>query len=948
MSAHDPIAVLRFSELRIAAPLRHLVVAILLLLLVAAPARAQLPDTLLHTILPDRKTLQIGAQLGYTVAISGEYAVLGTPYDISDSRNGVVKVFDSATGALRLVLHSPETQAGGNFGCALAISGSRLVVGARLGHVGIDTVGTAYVYDLAGAVPSVPILSLQNPDPTADDGGFGAAVAISGSRIVISAIYNRVGGAFEAGRVYVYDLDSAHPTNPLAVLEKPNPQSEDHFGETVAIDGSYVLVGRASGDDTVGTVDVYDFAGATPTVPVLTLQSSLNFSRYDGFGASLSISGTKILTSGFSVDIQGHIVTAAFLYDLTSATPDLPLVTFPGPNDKVVSAAISGTTVVVGYRDDDIVAPQSGSAFVYDLSSTTPTSPVMILPNPGPAIGDHFGWAVATDGTRILVSAPGDDTGSIDAGSAYVYDPQVANPTSPVAMLNNPGPDTGNTLGLAVAISGNLMVAGAPRYDVGGQDAGAVFVYDLSGATPTVPLYELDNPNPDDARLFGSAVAISGRRVVVGELRGAFHPKVYVYDLDSGTPTVPVAVLAKPLPPDDPSGSQEFGFSVGISGTYVVVGNPFNDFNNLASVGAVFVFDLNSATPTVPIHILHGSAGSTIGFGWSVAISGSRVVVGFPFADVHDTSAGAAYVFDLAGETPTSPITILPKPDPVFGDYFGWSVAISGERVIVGAIGDNTGASGAGSAYVFDFSRGLPRKPIFTLHNPTPANNFGYSVAISGSLAVVASPFDAVNRIPSGTAYVYDLNGIKPEAPAVTLYNPNPASADNFSWAVAIDGTTAAIGTPLDDTVRPDHGAVYVFGPNPNAGSTTPTAADGLLASWKLTHFGTTAGHGPLEDDDRDGLNNLLEEAFNTDPLKPDAKALPAVVNEGGYLTLTIAKHPGVTYEVQSAATPDESAFSAATTTILLDNATTLKVRDNFPIGAPPSRFLRIKVTATP
>jgi len=158
--------------------------------------------------------------------------------------------------------------------------------------------------------------------------------------------------------------------------------------------------------------------------------------------------------------------------------------------------------------------------------------------------------------------------------------------------------------------------------------------------------------------------------------------------------------------------------------------------------------------------------------------------------------------------------------------------------------------------------------------------------------------------------------------------------------------TTIAIGTPYDDTVRPNHGAVYIYGPNPN--TTPPTPADGLLASWKLTHFGTTAGHGPFDDDDHDGLNNLLEEAFNTDPLKPDATAAPVVVNEAGYLTMTIAKHPGVTYEIQSAATPNESAFSAATTTILLDNPITLKVRDNFPIGTPPSRFLRIKVTATP
>jgi hypothetical protein len=75
---------------------------------------------------------------------------------------------------------------------------------------------------------------------------------------------------------------------------------------------------------------------------------------------------------------------------------------------------------------------------------------------------------------------------------------------------------------------------------------------------------------------------------------------------------------------------------------------------------------------------------------------------------------------------------------------------------------------------------------------------------------------------------------------------------------------------------------------------------------------------------------------------------VPAPINEGGYLTITVAKHPGVTYQVQSAAAPDPAAFSAATTTVLLNDANTLKVRDNFLVGTTPGRFLRVHVTAAP
>ena len=122
---------------------------------------------------------------------------------------------------------------------------------------------------------------------------------------------------------------------------------------------------------------------------------------------------------------------------------------------------------------------------------------------------------------------------------------------------------------------------------------------------------------------------------------------------------------------------------------------------------------------------------------------------------------------------------------------------------------------------------------------------------------------------------------------------------------------------------------------------------DGLLDSWETAHFGSTAGQSALDDSDGDGAVELLELAFGTDPLKPNAGAGPAVVVEGGYLTTTITKQPGVTYLVQTSATPG-AGFSATGTTVLADTASTLKVRDNVLIGTQPARFLRVQVTAAP
>jgi hypothetical protein len=126
---------------------------------------------------------------------------------------------------------------------------------------------------------------------------------------------------------------------------------------------------------------------------------------------------------------------------------------------------------------------------------------------------------------------------------------------------------------------------------------------------------------------------------------------------------------------------------------------------------------------------------------------------------------------------------------------------------------------------------------------------------------------------------------------------------------------------------------------------------DGLLDSWELLYSFVLTDFSATADFDRDGLPDLQELAFGLYPGVPDAQLQPAVVVEGGYLTITITKHAGVTYEVQSAgtlATGQPTSFSPTTTTVLLDNGTTLKVRDNILIGTPPARFLRVKVTAAP
>ncbi len=180
-------------------------------------------------------------------------------------------------------------------------------------------------------------------------------------------------------------------------------------------------------------------------------------------------------------------------------------------------------------------------------------------------------------------------------------------------------------------------------------------------------------------------------------------------------------------------------------------------------------------------------------FGCSVAISGNTVVVGAYGDDTGATGAGAAYVFDA---TTGGLVSTLANPTPAAIDHFGASVAVSGNTVVVGAYLDDTGATDAGSAYVFNAATG---SLVSTLANPTPAANdrFGNSVAISGNTVVVGASHDDAGATDAGSAYLFDATT---GSLLHTLANPTPTTYDYFGDSVAISGNSVVVGAHQENT----------------------------------------------------------------------------------------------------------------------------------------------------
>jgi hypothetical protein len=345
--------------------------------------------------------------------------------------------------------------------------------------------------------------------------------------------------------------------------------------------------------------------------------------------------------------------------------------------------------------------------------------------------------------------------------------------------------------GDSVAISGTTAVVGA---------VGAAYIFtEGSGGWPSTPTVTLSDPADSTGDLFGASVAISGSVAVVGASgAGATPGSAYVYvDGTSGWPTTPTATLTDPKQVH----SDLFGTSVAVSNGTIVVGAK----GVKEGRGAVYIYQQGASgwpsQPTVSLKDPGKAPGDA--FGQAVAVSGTTTVVG---AYQGKAAGGGSYVYSEHGSHWSSkPSAVLNDPASTAGDEFGEAVDVSGSTVVIAAPDSANG--GAVYFYVKGSSR-WPTTPMTALSDPlaTAADAFGWSVSLSGAVAVVGAPGTASQ---SGSAYVYDeTTSGWPTTPTQTLTDPGGMSLDAFGDAIALSGTTLLIGAPNTDS---SGGAAYFY-----------------------------------------------------------------------------------------------------------------------------------------
>ena len=362
--------------------------------------------------------------------------------------------------------------------------------------------------------------------------------------------------------------------------------------------------------------------------------------------------------------------------------------------------------------------------------------------------------------------------------------------------------------GTSVSISGDYAIVGAEYDDDRGEDAGSAFVFErIEGGWRQVRKLTASDGSAD--AFFGTSVSISGDYAIVGangdDVNGRNQGSAYIFRrVDSGWS------LAQKVTANGGASEEYFGASVAISGDYAIVG-ALGDDDNGAYAGAAYVFEHteNGWSQVQKLTAADGTAWDE--FGASVAISGDYAIVGA----LGDEDGGSAYIFERSGSG-WSQVLKLTASDRASGDYFGASVAISGDYAIVGAWGDDDRGDASGSAYIFERSgSGWSQVQKLTASDGASDDSFGWSVAISGDNAIVGARDDDDDNPEdyardSGSAYVFERTA-DGWSQVQKLTARDRAADDRFGDSVAISADQAIIGSSHDDVTAPDSGSAYIW-----------------------------------------------------------------------------------------------------------------------------------------
>jgi len=661
------------------------------------------------------------------------------------------------------------------FGAAVAIDGDTVVVGATGHDAAGGDAGAAYVFrrNLGGEERWSEVAKLEGSEID-DEDYFGSAVAVDGDTIAVGAI----GSDYEideecceyAGKVYVFCRNEGgmDAWGEVAVLTATDIDEYYEFGSAVAISQDLLVVGTPYDFDAGAAYVFSRNEGGIDAWGVVAKLISSDIAYDDFFGNAVAVDGEIVVVGARDAGVGG----AAYVFSRNGGIGQWGQVAKLEPSDPTISkrfgdsVGVSEETVIVGASGDGVAEPNAGAAYFFER-------------NQG---------------------------GTADAWGQ-------------VAKITASQREAGALMGETVAISEDMAVVGASSADIGANtDVGLVYILrrNLAGADSWAVTETVEASNSAPGVSFGRGLAMSCGTIIAGSV---YDDEVeddsgaaFIIEHDGDHWLEGEKVVAGDIAADD-----HFGYSIDISGDTLVVGKP--NENEATGSAYVFTRNLGGAdfwqqvVKLVPAELEAGDA-----FGYSVAVDGDTAVIGAYLDDDSGDWKGSAYIFQRNQGGPDDWGRVK-KISPEFSsswDFFGKDVAISGDTVAVGAEGYNVplGQADIGAAYIFERNFGGADNwgERILIENPEPFGGdfFGGSIDVDNDTLVVGCYWDGVPE--AGAAFVFDRNqgGADTWGQVGYLVHPGTRSdGDRFGWSVAVEDDTIVVGSV--NWGASDYGSAVVY-----------------------------------------------------------------------------------------------------------------------------------------